>query len=106
MKCLYCKQEFMPMAVNQKFCSKSCGQKYRYHFGVKKHYPVIRFNCSCCGKTVETAGDTSDKRTRFCSRECEKKYWKHPHWERKGSMTTYQSERQYKIYEKSSNERT
>ncbi len=25
----------------------------------------------------------NDKATRFCSRECEKKFWKRPHWEHK-----------------------
>ena len=43
--------------------------------------PVSR--CSQCGRLVQTEGGVKDKRTRFCSRECEKKFWKRPHWEHK-----------------------
>lgn len=38
---------------------------------------AISFHCSFCGKAVVTDGK-KDKRTRFCSETCEKKYWRHP----------------------------
>ena len=28
-----------------------------------------------------TEEGSGDMRTRFCSASCEKKFWKHPHWE-------------------------
>lgn len=42
---------------------------------VKLDKPIHSFPCRCCGKTVEIF-DTFDKRTVFCSVQCEKKYWR------------------------------
>lgn len=77
MKCPECCKEFTPQAVNQLYCSARCGNNYRRKHPDEKHFPPISFRCSFCGKAVLTDGD-KDKRTRFCSESCEKKYWRHP----------------------------
>lgn len=38
--------------------------------------PIDSFHCRQCGKLVEIF-DRTDKRTVYCSRACEKKYWRH-----------------------------
>lgn len=48
---------------------------------VMREYPSITFECSKCGRQVTTDG-IKDHRTRFCSQECEKRYWRHPPYER------------------------
>lgn len=85
--CKQCGKVFMPLSVNQKYCSAYCGNKYRRLHDVSLENPSITFSCSQCGKVVVTEAGTRDKRTRFCSHSCEKKYWRHPHWERKGTLT-------------------
>lgn len=37
--------------------------------------PIDSFKCRQCGKTVEIY-DRFDKRVFYCSRACEKKYWR------------------------------
>lgn len=37
--------------------------------------PIDSFTCRQCGRTVEIF-DRFDKRTVYCSRACEKKYWR------------------------------
>ena len=37
--------------------------------------PIDSFECRTCGKTVEIY-DRFDKRTVYCSRACEKKFWR------------------------------
>lgn len=78
MKCPNCGKEFTMQTVVQKYCSTRCGNQYRRHHKIV--YPVITFDCANCGKKVVTDG-VMDKRTRFCSQECEKKYWKHHPWD-------------------------
>lgn len=79
MKCEYCDADFTPRTVTQRYCSAKCRYAYRgEHPGTAKlHFPSITFRCSQCGKQVTTDG-VKDMRTKFCSRECEKKFWKHP----------------------------
>ncbi len=83
MICPNCKNEFAPLSVVQKYCCRKCGEEYRKKHSVDEEYPSITFRCSNCGRLVVTEGGTKDKRTRFCSESCEKKFWKHPHWEHK-----------------------
>ena len=83
MKCLNCGKEFTALSVNQMYCCEKCGVQYRRKHSVDEFYPQITFRCSQCGRLVQTEGGVKDKRTRFCSRECEKKFWKRPHWEHK-----------------------
>ena len=77
MKCPNCNNEFSPLSVNQLYCSARCGEIYRRKHPTATRFPSISFNCSFCGKAVVTDGKM-DKRTRFCSEKCEKKYWRHP----------------------------
>lgn len=77
MQCPNCKCEFTPLAVNQLYCSARCGDTYRRKHPAVTRFPPISFHCSFCGKAVVTDGK-KDKRTRFCSETCEKKYWRHP----------------------------
>lgn len=77
MKCLECNAEFAQLAVNQLYCSVRCGDSYRKKHPAETHFPSVSFCCSYCGKAVVTDGK-KDKRTRFCSQTCEKKYWRHP----------------------------
>lgn len=101
MKCLQCGEEFTPLTVVQLYCSEKCGSKYRRENG-RPERPSITFSCAKCGRTVVTDG-IKDKRSRFCCVECEKKYWKHPPWERESNRTNFKSLKDYERYEKWSN---
>ena len=76
--CLCCGKEYEKKTVTQKYCSVKCQQKYLH----KNKAPRVSITFTCayrhCGRTVVTETDRLDRRTRFCSRECEKKYWRHP----------------------------
>lgn len=103
MKCLECGAEFEPRTVMQKYCSGRCRDKYKRKHDMDIFYPSVTFTCSQCGRTVVTAGGTKDKRTRFCSRECEKKYWKHPHYEYLTGRTNFHSAAEYASWERRTN---
>lgn len=77
MKCLNCEKEFAPMSANQIYCSAGCGRKYRRKHPERLNFPAVFFKCANCGMAVVTDGK-HDKRTRFCSQECNRKYWRHP----------------------------
>ena len=70
---------------------------------MNKEYPSIEFECSQCGRKVVTVGGTRDKRTRFCSSQCEKKYWRHPPWENDKSRINFRSVDEYARYERRTN---
>lgn len=115
MICLECGREFERKTVTQKYCSNACGSRY-----VRRHksdpeeerarlYPARSFTCACCGYPVAIcAGNSMDMRTRFCSGQCERKYWKHPpgrHMPSNNRMTTYRSVEEYMRHERGTNER-
>lgn len=100
MKCLNCGIEFIQLSVTQKYCCKKCGREYRKNHCVA--CPAITFNCSYCGKLVVTDGE-KDKRTRFCCSTCEKKFWKHPHWENTAVRMNFHNAKDYISYEKRTN---
>lgn len=102
MKCLYCGEEFTPLSVNQLYCSRSCGNKYRRR-NEPPGYPSIQFNCSQCGRTVVTDG-VKDQRTRFCSAQCEKRFWRHPPHESESNRINFRSIDDYARYERRTNE--
>lgn len=101
--CPECGKRFEPKfgAVTQLFCSRKCQARYR-----KKHgshgYPSITFTCAQCGRTVVTGG-WLDKRSRFCSRECEKRYWRHPPHEYESSRQNFHSIEEYESWERRTN---
>lgn len=103
MKCLYCGEEFTPATVVQKYCSKSCGNRFRRRHDMGKYYPSITFECAMCGRTVVTDGTTKDKRFRFCSKECEKKYWKHPPFDNPSTRINFRNVEEYIRYERRTN---
>lgn len=103
MKCLNCGQNFIPRSVTQKYCCEKCGNKYRRNNKGKMIYPSIIFSCSQCGKTVVTEEGSGDMRTRFCSASCEKKFWKHPHWENPSTRINFRSVAEYASYERRTN---
>ena len=105
MRCRQCGEEFEPRTVIQKYCSERRGKRYRSEHGkeINDEYPRIVFQCAKCNKRVITEGNTRDKRTRFCSAECERKYWKHPPAEGKSPLTEFRSMKEYEAYERRSN---
>lgn len=74
MKCVSCGKEFQAASPSQKYCSKEC---LVYGSNHRLARPPYEFYCAHCGKHVVTA-PYNDRRSRFCSRNCEKKYWRHP----------------------------
>lgn len=103
MKCPECGEEFIQLTVVQKYCSTICGDRYRRKNRGKIKYPSITFSCSQCGRTVVTEEGSGDRRTRFCSVRCEKKFWKHPHWENPATRINFHSVEEYKSYEERTN---
>ena len=67
---------------------------------MKIDYKVQRiFKCKKCGNTVVTDTDRLDKRTVFCSRICERRYFRHPPSDNKASMFTYYGKADYDLKE-------
>jgi endogenous inhibitor of DNA gyrase (YacG/DUF329 family) len=67
-ECPFCKKEFQSEdRRTAKFCSDSCGQKFR-KFKTLENYnkSIIRGNCIGCGKEFTTR----HKNRTFCSPEC------------------------------------
>jgi DNA-directed RNA polymerase subunit RPC12/RpoP len=104
MKCLNCGDEFTALSVNQKYCCIPCGVRYRKKNRGKIEYPSISFECSQCGKIVITESGSGDMRTRFCCASCEKKFWRHPHWENPSVNIQFHSVGEYASYERRTNE--
>lgn len=104
MKCKECGNDFSPLSVNQIYCCRSCGEKYRRKNKGKIKYPSITFSCAQCGKAVVTEEGSNDKRTRFCCASCEKKYWRHPHWENPSTRINFHSVEEYASYERITND--
>lgn len=104
MNCLYCNEEFTPLTVMQKYCSAECGTRYRRENKGKSINPSISFSCAQCGKAVVTEEGSRDRRQRFCCRQCERKFWKHPHWDNPSTMKNFHSAEEYLSYERRTNE--
>lgn len=102
-KCLNCGEKYTELSVTQKYCCEKCGDQYRRRNKGKLLYPSITFNCSQCGKEVTTEEGSKDMRTRFCSASCEKKFWRHPHWENPTARTNFHSMEEYASYERRTN---
>lgn len=102
-KCLNCNAEYVQLSVTQKYCCARCGNQYRRKNKGKLTYPSITFNCSQCGRTVVTEEGSGDRRTRFCSSVCEKKFWRHPIWENPSTRINFRSIEEYARYERRTN---
>ena len=102
MKCAFCGAEYQPRSVVQKYCCTSCQKKAKYRGMVR--YLSVTFQCAKCGKTVVTDPESRDRRSRFCSAECEKRYWRHPPHEHESARQNFRSVREYAAYERRTNE--
>ena len=104
MICAQCGQMFVAKNAVQRYCSPQCRADFRKQQDVRRNYPPTTFVCGNpkCRKTVETATDRLDKRTRFCSRECEKAYWRHP--PKKSHIRNWHSIEEYESYERRTSE--
>lgn len=109
-KCWYCGEKIKAdtFATHQKFCSPKCQKEFsklplseRKRIE-KENFIPIEFECSQCGNVVSIE-DPGDKRTRFCCKECEKKYWRHPPYEQETSRTNFHSLQEYLSWEKRTN---
>ena len=91
--CLNCGERFSAGSVHSLYCSPECGYEYRKkHSKVERDkllHPSITFTCAKCGKQVVTEEGSKDKRTRFCSKSCERAYWKHPPHESETNNCNY-----------------
>lgn len=101
--CPNCGKEFEPTTVQQKYCCKKCCQQYNAKHGEGADIEPFDFTCAKCGRVVHVEGN-KDKRSRFCSKECEKKYWRHPPHENPAVRTNFSSIDAYKRWEKKTNE--
>lgn len=84
MICPVCNKIFEPTVPNQKYCSTKCQQWANNNHLIPPRVPY-EFDCRCCGKHVVTA-PFGDRRTVFCSKQCEKRWWKHPQKKRNGNL--------------------
>ena len=76
--CRVCHDFFVTGYPWTKYCSKACRIKVDVeHAPFGGGIPIREFYCKDCNARV-LIGDTQDRRTVFCSRSCERKYWKKP----------------------------
>lgn len=83
--CAVCGTLFTVRRVTQKYCSPACRRRANRTDGIvardaweSEGKEIRHFACIRCG-TVVRVTSTDDHRTKFCSRRCEKLYWKHSH---------------------------
>lgn len=79
-----CGKWFHPERLNQKYCSKECGYKYRNTGGKKgKHYPNAQRAriavCPVCGKEFRAVKEYKGRQSIYCSKEC---------WSRRAKVVT------------------
>lgn len=70
-----CGRWFHPERLDQKYCSKECGYKYRKTGGKKgKHYPHLQRAriaiCPVCGKEFRAIHEHKGRKSVYCSKEC------------------------------------
>ena len=75
MICPVCNKNFEPTVPHKKYCSAEC-RIWAYSNKLIPPREPYEFDCAHCGKHIVTA-PYHDRRSRFCSRACEKKYWRH-----------------------------
>ena len=106
--CPNCGKEFEPNDPQRIYCTEKCQRQYNWkakagRAKLSDNYVSITFQCSKCDKTVVTDTDRLDKRTRFCSSLCEKRYWRHPPHESEHCNSTFRSIKEYASYEQRTN---
>ena len=97
-RCKCCGWEF-EAARNQIFCSQEC-----IWYGRKDANPEGKpaFTCAKCGRLV-VVDEKHDRRTRFCSAECEKRYWRHPPHEQTTQNINFKSIKRLRWWENKTN---
>lgn len=87
-KCRYCGKEFEPKSSKHFFCGRECRvsfyrEKLNHDIADRRRawresLPEYSFVCVKCGAVVEIKhGEKYDKRRRFCSKLCYRRYWRH-----------------------------
>lgn len=105
MICKQCGESFSPRTVVQKFCSQRCCQRYHNTHDMRRERQSITFSCAKCGKVVVTETDRArpDMRTRFCSRQCEHMFWRHPPDSFDSSRINFHNVEEYASWERRTN---
>lgn len=100
--CEECGALFVPKTKRSRFCSSRCSHLWWKHHPVDHSQddaipglPLREFRCAKCGKFVYVR-NRNDKRTRFCCKGCEVRYWRHPQEGRRGLRTHYDLQRKTK----------
>lgn len=80
-ECVVCGTSFEPVRKSQKYCSHKCQHYARKHDVEERQEdetaPILRtYTCVRCGKPINIRSN-ADRRIKFCSKHCEKLYWKH-----------------------------
>lgn len=81
-ECIVCGNKFEVKRATQKYCSAACRRYANRRDGVVEREwesegeEIRRFECVRCGEVVRVTS-LRDCRTKFCSRHCERLYWKH-----------------------------
>ena len=111
-RCAWCGKPFQRNTDYQIFCSHACGDRSRNARNAKKidYYAralrdSLTFECANCGKSVTTTPEDGDKRSKFCSAQCEKTYWKYKYKldQKFPSRQNFHSFNHYANYEKYTN---
>lgn len=82
--CIVCGKKYEARRVMQKYCSVACRRYANRRDGIVAREweeggeELRRFQCVRCGEVVRVTSPR-DCRTKFCSRHCERLYWKHSH---------------------------
>lgn len=100
--CPECGREFVKTHPGHLYCTPQCGKAYRRRHPMSND-PSVTFVCAKCGRVVVTEPERGDRRTRFCSAECEKRYWRHPETEGR-NLRNYRTAGEYFQHEKFTNE--
>lgn len=103
-RCAVCGKPMNDDYTFQVYCSYEC-RNVGCHYKLKasQYRQQIRFECANCGKTIVTENG-NDKRSRFCCKQCEKSYWKHPPQDNPHSAQRFSNFQRYANYEKWTNE--
>ena len=99
--CMECGKPFAAQNARHACCSTECALKWRRRNQTPQRVSIA-FTCAKCGRAVVTEPERGDRRSRFCSMECEKKYWRHPPKEGK-EVRNYTCAEVYMAYERRTN---
>ena len=99
--CEFCGKAYEVKTVTQRYCSRHCALRASATGRVR--YISVTFTCAKCGRVVVTEPDRRDRRSRFCSAECERRYWRHPPHEHETARQNFRSLEEYAAWERRTN---